>query len=590
MNIVSFDKSTLKMNSGILEENFGKMSFASIITEEGMLVKGTKTGDSYSFDYSPWTFSDVQSFDTEEGRRVFFCGDSPFSKTPESLLNLLESENAFSAGFAAVCLLTDAARNKTPVPYTGAGGLFMEFSEDDFTALILPATLFTNAVAGKPDAEKALQINWWVNPTLQGVPALRFARSNIAYKILTGRLPYGATDTIERNADILDKKYLPLEMCITEINPELAKKINSELELNSAKVDIPGKKERKSLAAKINDDRPKNESDAQKAARLQEEYHKAVSVFPTELLYKAGENRTSVSDEEFSRKAAEYMAKKSARVNTKRRIRRNAGTIISVSLVALVVLIITINTIKTNKTDLTSKGLTAEQTAEAFYQSINALDTMFVSDHSKGKHAKNYATIVSQMYVIGKNRTAYSRDHGILNPAAYFQVLLDETEITEAGLYGITNLSVNGNPKEMDLVIPQLKDKIPAIEKDKNISVYNGMTSVQKVHFYMVHTEASEIFCEEHNDIVTMTFKKDKWIVTDIQGESQPVKINSSEFFKDYFTVMELTGQDPKTAVRILKKNYFWLPSQKAFDLETQKKAAEAAAFQKDMGLSAPLN
>ncbi len=45
MNIISFEKNTLKLNSGILEENFGKMSFSSIITEKGVLVHVEKSDD-----------------------------------------------------------------------------------------------------------------------------------------------------------------------------------------------------------------------------------------------------------------------------------------------------------------------------------------------------------------------------------------------------------------------------------------------------------------------------------------------------------------------------------------------------------------
>ncbi|MCQ2596657.1 MAG: hypothetical protein MJ181_02320 [Treponema sp.] len=587
MNMISFDGKTLQLNSGILEENFGKMSFASIITEKGVLVKGTKSGDSYSFDYSGWTFQDVQSFDTDTGRTVFFLGDSPFEKEGKTLADLLETKEAFDCGLAIIKIFTDCCQKSFNLPLNGAGGILLELTnETDFTALFLPETLWAGAVAGKTDEVKAREVNWWINPTLHGDNALRFARSNLAYRLLTGRLPFGAVDTIERNADILDKKFLPVELFIEDLDPVLAQKIDSELELNSSKVVIPGKKERKSLTAKINEDRPRNESDAQKAARLQAEYHKAVSAFPLELLEAAETKCVVVSDSELGTKAEEYMARKTASVNTKRKIRRNASTIITFSVIGFIIFFISFQTIKTKKLDKTSKGLTAEETVEAFYQSINYLDTVFISDHSKGKKANAYANIVSQMYVIGKNRQAYSRDYGIQNPAAFFLTLLKEDNIQEAGLYGITNLKINGRPENMDVIIPVLKDKPVPVTEDKGIKVYNKMNSVQKVEFNMIHTEGEIVVCDKQVDTVTLTFLKDKWIVTDITSEVESQHVESIKFFTEYFTVLEMTGGDPVAAIRILKNQYPWLPSQEAFDLELTRQAAEKAAFNKTFGIN----
>ena len=584
MDILSFDNDTLKLNSGILEENFGKMSFSSIITETGLFVKVSKENDQYSFDYSEWAFNDVQSFDTENGRKVFYCGESPFKTKAQTLLDLLEGENAFNAGLTVIRILTDAALSGKSIPLTGAGGILIESENSQTTVLFVPERLFSGAVAGLNEEEKARQIFLWQNPTLFGNQALRFARSNLAYRILTGKLPFPMTNTIERNADILDKNYLPLELCIPSINSELAIKINSELELNSAKVNIPGKKEKKSLSEKINEGRAINETDAQRAQRLQAEYIKGVSKYPFELLENT--KPAQVTDEVFKSKAQDYMAKKSHRIKAKRRIRRNTGTIITVLLISAVVGFLTVNSIKSNELNKTSKGLTAEQTVEAFYESINLLDTMFLSDHSKGKTASNYANIVSQMYVIGKNRQAYSRDRGIQNPSAYFLSLKNDTEIEEGGLFGITNLEINGSLKNMNLVIPVEKDKPVPIKEDKGIAVYKKMNSVQEVSFYMIHTEGSEIYCEKQTDTVTLTFEKNKWIVTDISTVSEQVEINSQDFFSKYFTLIEMTGGDPQACVRIMKSEYPWLPNQKSFEVELLRKKEEQAQFMSTFGIN----
>lgn len=593
MDIISFCDNELRLNSGILEENFGKMSFASIITEKGLIVKVTHKENEYSFDYSPWTFGGVQSFDSEGGRKVFFCGESPFKTQPSTLLDVLENkELSFKAGLTIIRILTDAALNNKDIPLTGAGGILIETEGDTFTALFLPESLFTNAVAGKDTAEKARQINLWQNPTLHGYQALRFARSVIAYKILTGTHPFPAEDTIERNADILDKKYLPLELCVQDIDENLAAKINTELELNSATVYIPGKGKKKKAQPKKNAavklaktfdasnlvDEKKTlpgESDAQKAKRLQGEYQKAVCAFPFELLEKTEELKDKVSNEDLKKKAADYISARTKFINAKRKIRRNTSIIISSIVGALVLFIIIFNSAKTKETNLVSKGLTAEQTVEAFYQSFNKLDTQFVYDHAKGKTTKPYSDVVSQMYVIGKNRTAYTNDHGIQKPAAYFLTLIKESDIVKGGLYGITHLSINGKPKAMDVKIPMKKNNLPAITSDKGIEVYDKMNSVQEAHYYLLHTEDTTLYVEEITDILTLTFIKDRWIITDIKTDSKFLKVNSSKFFETYFDIMDMTDRDPQAAVRIMSNNFEWLPEKKDFELELASQAAE---------------
>lgn len=590
MNIISFEDKTLKLNSGILEENFGKMSFASIINEEGLLIHAKKSGNEYSFDYSPWTFNDVQSFDTETGRKVFFCGNSPFMKEPKTLADLLETDQSFSAGLAAIRILTEAALNNKEIPFTGGGSLLLELNDEDFTALLLPELLFTGAVACLSDEDKAYHINFFVNPTLSGNKAYRFARANLAYKIYTGVFPFQTVNTIERNADILDKKYLPLELAVEGINSELAKKINSELELNSAKVEIPGKTEQKeqkkiSKIEKLAGQKI-TESDAQKAARLQAEYQKAISAFPFETFIACKETASKISGDELQQKARDFMSRKTKNVNTKRKIRRNTGVIATVSIVSVFLVIIIVNSIRTTKNNQTSKGLTAAQTVESFYQEINNLNTVFLDNITKGKHANGYANIVSQMYVVGKNRQAYSGDHGIVNAATFFDIVKEEKQINEAGLYSVTGLKIDGKPCDMNIQLPIKKEKPEPIKEDKGITVYDKMQSIQTATFYMIHTEGPEILCEEHKDVITLTFLKDRWVITDIVPEETIIEIDSQKFFQEYFTVLKLAGNDQRAACRILKGTYPWLPSLKDFENQEAKKLAEQAAFNTSFGIT----
>ena len=208
MDIIKIEKGILKLNSGIAEENYGKMSYSQIIKEEGLLIHAVKSENGYEFNSESWTFDDVQS----DGN-VFYCGKVPFfSKKAASLLELLESENAFEAGNVIIHFLTENAKERRDINLIGAGGIYIEFDKKgNAEILMLPHDLFNYSMSGLSEKDKAELNNWLINPTLKNVQAYRFMRSVIAYKIITGNIPYPATDIIERNSDILDEKFLPLE-------------------------------------------------------------------------------------------------------------------------------------------------------------------------------------------------------------------------------------------------------------------------------------------------------------------------------------------------------------------------------------------
>ena len=234
-NVVSIIDGEIRLCSGLGEYAFGKTNYNSIVTQEGLLACcDSQPGQPLHFSFSPWTFKDIKSYDLEgqEERIVFFCAPNPFSDKTETLYQLFakagqedasieDKDKMYEASFAVCALLTQAAGQGLDIPVNGAGGILA----DGKNFLLLPHDVFVHSVAGLNNVEQADQHNCWINPSLTGLPAICFARSNYAYKMLTGRFAYPAADSITRNADLLDKKFLPLELCINGINEELAKAV-----------------------------------------------------------------------------------------------------------------------------------------------------------------------------------------------------------------------------------------------------------------------------------------------------------------------------------------------------------------------------
>ena len=563
-NVVSIIDGELRLCSGLGEYAFGKTNYNSIVTQKGLLAQcDSKPDEPLHFSFTPWTFEDIKSFDVEghDERIVFFCAPNPFSKNAETLYTLFSKAGApdaavadkdkmYDASFAVCSILTQAAAEGIDIPINGAGGIIAD--KNNF--LFLPHDIFVHSVAGLDSIEQADLQNCWVNPSLTGLPELCFTRSSYAYKMLTGRFAYPAADALTRNADLLDKKFLPLELCVNGINEELAQAVNNGLKLNSNSVNIPGKKQK---GKKSEDLVPKVE-------------------FPLELLKNARTELSSkISEEEFENKIKSFQKLQNSKVNTKRTLRRNA-TAFTAGFIALIALVIIIRShYNSYLDDYTTKGLTSTQTVQTFFKGMNTLDIPLIQGFIDGKSANRYLDTISNVYVISKQRQSSLGDGGFLKPAKYFLTVTDPTKNRLGGLYGVSNLRIDGKAFDEYIDLPKNKDKPQPISSEQGVSITKGDTSVHAVEYYMLYTDGddNDIHVTKNRDTITLTFKKDKWIITNIDTSSQELEIDSSKLKNEYFTrVLENDG-DVVKAVRDLSLTYDFMPSQK--EMEIEKKLLE---------------
>lgn len=565
-NVLSIVDGELRLNSCMTEMAFGKTNYENIISQAGILAEcDSYDQGKYHFSFSTWNFNEVKSYDIEdyesEDRFVFYCGKNPLSDTAQTLDDFFEAagkENAskeikdrmFEASFAVCSILTQAAKEKTVFPLVGAGGILVQLEEARTKVLFLPQNLYAYSVAGLPPIQSASLQGCWINTTLTDLPAICFNRAVLVYKMLTGRFPYTSSNQIERNADILDRKFLPLEMSINGINLELAKNVNKGLKLNSNAVYIPGKN--------------KKGKDSEDLTPTPD--------FPLDLLYNF-KNETlvsSISDEEFAEKSAAYLKKQNSIVKTKRNIRRNTTTII-IAAIAIIILGIIINSSRKNKLDnYTSIGLTSTETLKGFFYGVNQKDLVLIDRFASGKKVQPYIDSVSQLYVISKQRQVYYHDKGFTTMEEWLFWATDERKDLQSGLYGITDLKIDGKSTELTGTLPKLKDKPAVLTEEKGIKLENGSISVHTVDYYLVHSEGedNQIFVEQIHETVTLTFKKDHWAVTDISTESTPLKIQSRDFKHEYFNRVQENNYDVVKTVKEMRNSYFWLPTNEAMKNE----------------------
>ena len=558
-NVVSIIDGEIRLCSGLGEYAFGKTNYNSIVTQKGLLAQcDSKPDEPLHFSFTPWTFEDIKSFDVEghDERIVFFCAPNPFSKNAETLYTLFAKagepdasvtakDKMYRASLAVCAILTQAATEGVDIPVNGAGGIIA----DDNNFLFLPHDIFVHSVAGLDQIEQADLHNCWVNPSLTGLPELCFTRSSYAYKMLTGRFAYPAADALTRNADLLDKKFLPLELCVNGINTELAKAVNNGLKLNSNSVNIPGKKQK---GKKSEDLVPKVE-------------------FPLDLLKNARTELSSkLSQEEFENKIKSYQKLQNSKVNTKRTLRRNA-TAFTAGFIAIIALVIIIRSYYNSYLDdYTTKGLTSTQTVQTFFKGMNNLDIPLIQDFIDGRTANRYLDTISNVYVISKQRQSSLGDGGFLKPAKYFLTVTNPTKNKVAALYGVSKLQIDGKAYDEYIDLPKNKDKPAPLTSEQGVSITKGDTSVHAVEYYILYTEGddSDIHVSKNRDTITLTFKKNKWIITNIDTSSQELEVDSRKLKTEYYNrVLENNG-DVVKAVRDLSLTYDFMPSQKEMEIE----------------------
>ena len=577
--IVNIVDGELRLTSNIDEYAFGKTNFSSIVTQQGLIFDGK--------DFTPWSFSDVKSFDVpgKLGRIVFYCGKNPLSASAKSLLEYFEDDDAgeenatgagnptgpandttgnknstgsevatkkFQAVYAVIKAFTQAAKTGKKIPLLGAGGILVDTESENPKILFLPEDLYKNTVSGL-DAEDYLKLQGgWVNQTIYDLPAICFERAVLAYKLLTGNFPYPNPDQIERNADILDRKFLPLEMCLNEIDPTLAKEINKALKLNSNVVNIPGKKQK----GKDSEDLTPSPD------------------FPLEKLetaYQLSLSQKNLTDNQtFKEKAQTYIKLRDSKIATKRKIRRNSAKIVVGAIIALIFVIITINTVNANLTEYTTKGLSSVETIQGFFMGVNVKNTTLLSNFTKGKKTQNYVDTISQIYVLSKQRQLYDKDNGFANPANWLLYSNNAERYENGGLYGITHLTIDGKPYDSVIQLYKRNQNPPAVTQEGNITLENKAKSIHQVQYYLLHSEGEDnaFIVEKVTDTFTLTYQKDRWIITSIESNPETLKVSSSAFKTDYLNQLIVTNGDVLQAVENLREKYPWLPTKEALTYE----------------------
>jgi len=541
MKLITIENKIIRLNSGLDEFNFAKTKSLASLNGTGITAVSKLNSDNVPvFEFSEWHFTDVKTIKTDEGKElVHFCGNSDLiSDKAETLTDVFESDYKKACNFSyyICCAYSQALNNDIELPLTG-GGIICDFSDDSVILIFPPKDIYTNAVSAFKPEDFSKYLGFWQNPTLTGKASLVFMRAVTAYKMLTDKYPFTEIQEIQRNADIYDNKFLPVDLCINGINPQLAEKINSGLKLTTEAPDASVKN-----------------------------LH---SDFPCLALNEDPDN-SKLSEEAFNKKVSDYLKSQTSKVRRKRNLRKNSTKLGVLGAIAAIFIFAVISTINSKAENYTSAGLTSSQTIEGFFQCFNNKDINTLSIFSKGKQFNSYVNAISNIYVVSQTNKAYSHGNLFTTMQNWLFCTTTPEQDENSSLYSIVNLTIDGKPSNLDVKLFRKNEKPDPVTEEKGIQLTKGIESVHNVEYYLAQSEGENnaFIIEKITATITLTYVKNRWILTNLVSESKDLNVDSNSFKMEYYSILEQTNNDVLEAVNILRKKYNWLPSKTVMENE----------------------
>jgi hypothetical protein len=179
-----------------------------------------------------------------------------------------------------------------------------------------------------------------------------------------------------------------------------------------------------------------------------------------------------------------------------------------------------------------------------------------------------------------KQRLAYGNDNGFAYPSNWLFFITDEARYARSGLYGVTNLKIDGKLENLSVELHKKNEKVPPLTKEGNITLEDGSTSLHKVEYYLLYTEGENVdyLVDKVSSTVTLTYLKNRWVITDISEEKRiPLNVDCGKFKKDYFEELGKTNGDVMKATDNLRSKYEWLPESSAMKREKERIEYEMA-------------
>ena len=579
------ENSNLYLDSNMLQKAFSQSRMAEKIKNSGFLAQ--KTDDGWSF--SQWEFTGTKIRECTDdnlnaaaraaNETVLYEGPAFEGRTLKALLDLDFSrelgatEKAFVTHAAAMTLsaMESAVKQKKDIAGIGAGGIFL--SSDFRKIIFLPQDLFENAMSCAGEEVYAEYQVGFITPILSGAAAINFTQSAIAYRMLTGKVPFPAASKKDRTIDISDANFVPLKNSVWALDEKLSFFVDNALRRG---VKIVNHSKRKnplstSIAEKISDAISSGNESSE--SRTKKDFTLS---FPLQNLYRelgltdSGDipsggslnpviRKSTISQEQFENNSKKEQAQFQKRLRKKRWLRKNRTSLGIAAAALLIASSIVLIVLDGNADQPTSLSLTSFETVEMFYSAVNNLDSVSLQGCSSGGKTKSFDDMVSNVYVAGRTRQTYEATEALVSPASWMNFNYDG----KYNIFGITGLSINTTKGSLFRKGPAKGSRPKILTEENGRPIKNKDTIDYQVTYALVYNESEEeLSVEYRTDTVHLEFHGKRWVITDILVKSEPVQlIDFPEFYRAYKKTFEGKDKDVLVTANLLRDRYPWIPT-----------------------------
>ena len=551
--IVSINADEVLLDSGLSSAAFGKLR---IKPEHGMLVhNGARATGVPAIE--PWSFTTtkIAADSTGNADRVYYAGQFASGACTLHSQLVAGGKRAQAAAVAACTALstliayyaergTDVANGVPLFSSIGAGGIIVRLGADgnaDSDVLFLPSEQFERAVCNQSDGVYTALQGGYIKKGLEGISALAFTRAAIAYRALSGTLAYGEPNAALRQTDMYDCNFVPLELRLPVAEP-VAAAIDAALCMQADMRIVPGEKR----------------AMARKQAAIAAQRADAINRFESANVFAALTAAPCAEDAALAERRARWQHKQQRVIARRRFLRCYKNVLIACAVCAVLVGGIGRSVYRGNMTLATSKGLPSRETVETLYTGIHHSDVNVVREVTYGKKMANLLSVVSGIFVTAKERESRGAGNTTLSPAEW---LFFKGEGT-FWLYGLTQFAVDGIAADTSFAYPQRKDRPEPLSAEANLALTDGETTQHIVTYYRIYSDSSNLInIEEMSDTVTLTWRKNRWLVTSCENITNESTVKLKDVRDAYAAALEATDGDIAQAVGILRARFAWLPT-----------------------------
>ncbi len=554
-NCINIEENTVLLRSFLEEQTFARTDLSKIMNENGTLACVKSSG---VVEFSPWQFNVTKVLDD---KTVAFEGSCFAGKTlSQTFFELNQTDSAF-AKEKIVCIfkVLDKLIEETEKSQQGEGssfilpgpeGIIISDKNDDesFKVLLLPGNLFERCAQNS--TQYAEFQGPFIHRGLEGLESLIFTRASLAYTAVTKTKAFSKKKLEERQADITDSNFIPVEYSVNGIDPDLAQAINSGLCVKNKKRIIPG--ERRFINEKEENNRKQTLNSALKLnSTLIEKFFNS----PVEA------NKNSKPDEVFESEKTAFLKKQMRQIKIKRFYARNSKRIWGTAIAVVLAVSVALNFNRENKKLATSLGLTSTQTVQTLFNGIHTADVTVIQEIAKGKDSKNLIQTVSGFFVTNKQRLAMDERDGTLSPAQWL-FFKGQTDFWQ---YGITDFKIDGQESITTFNYPRRQDKPVPLTEENGKLLKKGDEVKHTVSYNLVYNEGeSVITVYKTTEEVTLRWNGKRWIVRSIKGTGKTSSNGYSvkKYKADYIEALETCSGDVKKATEILRQKYSFVPTE----------------------------